>query len=98
MAPKGGNSCGFCLFYTFNILLLLEGLVVIGVGIWLWVVCKNAGVIEILFIVLGLIEVLLAILGQHGRRSSGKLSCYIWSLGFIFLCQLVLTILGITLK
>lgn len=51
-----------------------------------------------LFIILGLLEVILAIIGFSSRKSIAKLNIYIFFMGFIFLGQLLVTVLGIVNK
>lgn len=41
---------------------------------------------------------LLSFLGFYGRKSNAKLTIYVYTLGFIFICQLVATVLAIVLK
>lgn len=48
-----GNSCIYCLYVVFNCLLLVEALLVIGLGGWLWYEVGSPEVFAIIFIVLG---------------------------------------------
>ncbi len=88
----------FCLFYISNVLLFMCGIGLVILGIYIWTETKRAGVFEITFIILGIIEILLAFLGCYSRTSFSKLSCYSCFLGIIFMVQLVVSILGIVYK
>ena len=88
----------FCLFYISNILLFASGIGIAILGIYIWTETKRAGEFEIMFLVLGIIEVLIAILGCYSRTSQTKLSCYSCTLTIIFMIQLVVSILGIVFK
>jgi hypothetical protein len=88
----------FCLFYISNILLFGCGIGIAVLGIYIWTETKRAGEFEIIFLILGIIEVLIAILGCYSRTSTTKLSCYSCTLSIIFAAQLVVSILGIIYK
>ncbi len=81
-----GNRCLFFLFRIFNVLVFLEGLVVVAIGIFLWVTMKNADAFVIVFLILGPVECLMSIIGGSGKRSSGRLTFYLWIMTLIFLC------------
>ena len=93
-----GNQCIFCMFKLFNILLVVEGLLVIGMGVWLWVTVKQITLFSIIFMGLGLFECLLCILGAYTKKSKYRLKIYIFFLLIIFLSQLTATICTIALK
>ena len=58
-----GNACIFFSYKVFNFLLLLEGLLVIALGIWLWQEIKEFNLFSIIFISLGVLEFILSIIG-----------------------------------
>lgn len=88
----------FCLFYLSNFLLFGCGIGIAVLGIYIWSETKRAGEFEIIFLILGIIVFLIAILGCYSRKSTGRLSCYSCSLSVIFVIQLVCSILGIAFK
>jgi hypothetical protein len=60
---KPGNSCLYFLQQTCNILILISGLLIIGLGIYLWVDTKVFSFIEIVFFALGGAEIIVSLLG-----------------------------------
>ena len=79
------NKCVSCMFNLCNLLLILEGLLVMALGIYLAVETKRAGVFEIFFISLGCAEWVFAIIGCTIKRSVHGLNCYLLILIIIFL-------------
>jgi len=58
-----GNACMFFMYKWFNFLLMIEGLLVVALGIWLWVEIKETNLFSIVFICFGVLEFVLSLVG-----------------------------------
>ncbi|KRX01841.1 hypothetical protein PPERSA_00463 [Pseudocohnilembus persalinus] len=88
-----GNSCVFFIFNIFNIFLGLEGLAVLGFGIYLWAEFSKLWIFAATLLGIGFLEFILAYMGWNARKSNAKLLCYVYILGLLFLVQSISTII-----
>ncbi|KAL4481624.1 hypothetical protein ABPG74_007713 [Tetrahymena malaccensis] len=95
---KAGNSCLYCLYNVFNFLFMLQSLLVIAMGAWLWYEVKKIGPFNVGFILLGLIEFLLSLFGQHVKKSRAKMNCYLLFLFLLFTAQAIIASVAIASK
>ncbi|CDW80801.1 UNKNOWN [Stylonychia lemnae] len=95
---KEGNSCLFLLFVVFNFLIFLSSLGILGCGVYLFVITKEANTFNISFLVTGALMLLFSTLAFKLRKSVHLLCFYLLILFIVFLFQLVITIVMIIKK
>eukprot|EP00347_Sterkiella_histriomuscorum_P001816 403370567 len=95
---KEGNSCLFLFFVIFNFLIFLSSLGILGCGVYLTVITKEANAFNISFLVTGGLMFIFSALAFKMRRSIHLLGFYLIILFFVFLFQLIITIVMIVKK
>ena len=95
---KEGNSCLFLFFVIFNFLIFLSSLGILGCGVYLTVITKEANAFNISFLVTGGLMFIFSALAFKMRRSVHLLGLYLIILFFVFLFQLIITIIMIVKK
>lgn len=95
---KEGNTCLFFMFVLFNFFILLSSLGILGCATYLFVITKEANTFNVSFIVVGLLLLLLSLLSFKMRRSIHLMGFYLFILFFVFLFQLIITIVMIVDK
>jgi hypothetical protein len=71
-----GNQFLFCIIKFLNLLFGASALTLISLSIWLWAEFDSFSIIEMVFLMLGIFEVLLVLLAWTGQTSSLKYSTF----------------------
>ena len=95
---KEGNSCLFLFFVIFNFCIFLSSIGILGCGIYLFVITKEANTFNVSFLITGLTMMIFSGLAFMMRRSIHLLGFYLVILFFVFLFQLIVTIIMIVKK
>lgn len=78
-----GNSCLLCMKRFADLLLTIVSLCWLGIGIYLTLETKYAGVLQITFISLGVVEIFLVFFSFCKATSKGAMSCYIYTMTIV---------------
>ena len=88
-----GKISLFLVFLLFNTLLFLSSLGIIGCAGYLFYFTKDANLLNICFMLIGLTLMILTVVAYRTRQKIYYLGVYIFILFLIFLSQIFLTVL-----
>ena len=95
---QAGNVCLFMFFVMFNICIFLSSIAIIGIDIYLFVICKGANMVNVSFIIVGVLLLLFSICAFRMRRSIHLLCMYLIILLLFFVFQFTISIILIMRK
>jgi len=81
-----GNKTLFYSFKVLNIILLLAGLLLIGLGIWLWIGTQKYNFFAIVLLGLGTFNLFLSLIAWKVKKSKYRLKFYCFFLLISFIC------------
>jgi hypothetical protein len=88
-----GNTCIYFLFQICNVALSVLGLFTIAISIYLIALSKCLNIFNSLFFIFGIILIILSYFGCKLRNSPNGNLIYSIILTFIFICDLIVTII-----
>ena len=88
---KEGNQFCYLMFASFNFLLFLSSLGILGCVIYLFAECKGANVISLFFLAIGLTLSMLTVCAFKLRKSMNLLCCYLMLMVAAFGIMVILT-------
>ena len=89
---RPGNQCLFMMFITFNFLVFLASMGILGCAIYLFVITKNGNIFNLSFLGTGCFLLIITTCAFKLRESIHLLGCYLLILLVIFTSMLIFSL------